>query len=137
MAPWLAPFLRSGMAAGSSNPEAEGLRCLWLAREIPLPLTTGDKTYTARLAQALVAAGASVTFMGLATSAASSRPAAEAFEDRIEWSIVPCRPNPTALALASPLPLVAARLGTRAYAPHLNAMLPARPFDAIILDHYP
>jgi glycosyltransferase involved in cell wall biosynthesis len=129
-------FLRSGMAAGSSNPEAERLRCLWLAREIPLPLTTGDKTYTARLAQALVAAGASVTFMGLATSAASSRPAAEAFEDRIEWSIVPGRPNPTVLALASPLPLVAARFGTRNYSQHLKAMLRARDFDAIILDQY-
>ena len=124
------------MAAGSSNPEAERLRCLWLAREIPLPLTTGDKTYTARLAQALVAAGASVTFMGLATSAASSRPAAEAFEDRIEWSIVPGRPNPTVLALASPLPLVAARFGTRNYSQHLKAMLRARDFDAIILDQY-
>src|SRR5260370_10572065 len=128
MAPWLAPFLRSGMAAGSSNPEAEGLRCLWLAREIPLPLTTGDKTYTARLAQALVAAGASVTFMGLATSAAASRPAAEAFEDRIEWSIVPGRPHPTVLALASPLPLVAARFGTRDYAQQLKGMLLTRDF---------
>ena len=83
-----------------------------------------------------MAAGASVTFMGLATSAASSRPAAEAFEDRIEWSIVPGRPNPTVLALASPLPLVAARFGTRDYAQHLKAMLRARDFDVIILDHY-
>ncbi len=124
------------MAAGSSNPEPEGLRCLWLARAIPLPFNTGDNLYTARLAQALVAAGASVTFMGLATSAASSRRAAEAFEDRIEWSIVPGRPNPTVLALASPLPLVAARFGTRDYSQHLNAMLRARAFDAIILDHY-
>jgi len=127
---------RPDLAAGSSNPEPEGLRCLWLAREIPLPLSTGDKTYTARLAQALVAAGASVTFMGLATSAGSSRSAAEAFEDRIEWSIVPGRPNPTVLALASPLPLVAARFGTRDYAHHLKTMLQARDFDVIILDQY-
>src|SRR5260370_709126 len=129
-------ILRPHLAAGSSNPEPEGLRCLWLARAIPLPFNTGDNLYTARLAQALVAAGASVTFMGLATSAASSRRAAEAFEDRIEWSIVPGRPNPTVLALASPLPLVAARFGTRDYSQHLNAMLRARAFDAIILDHY-
>ena len=89
------------MAACSYNPEAEGLRCLWLARAIPLPLSSGENVYTARLAQALAAAGASVTFMGLATSAASSLPAAEAFESRIEWSIMPGRPNPTVLALAS------------------------------------
>jgi hypothetical protein len=83
-----------------------------------------------------VAAGASVTLMGLATSAGSSRSAAEAFEDRIEWSIVPGRPNPTVLALASPLPLVAARFGTREYAQRLKAMLRARDFDAVILDQY-
>jgi len=114
----------------------EGLRCLWLAREIPLPLRTGDKTYTARLAQALAAAGASVTFVGLATSAASSLRPAEAFENRIKWSIVPGQPNPTVLALASPLPLVAARFGTRDYAQHLKALLRARDFDVVILDNY-
>jgi polysaccharide biosynthesis protein PslH len=113
-----------------------GLRCLWLAREIPLPLTSGDKIYTARLAQALVTAGASLTFMGLATSEASLlRPAAR-IEGCIEWIIVPGPPNPTALALASPLPLVAARFGTRNYAHHLKTILGARDFDAVILDHY-
>ena len=125
------------MAAGSSNPEAEGLRCLWLARAIPLPLSSGENIYTARLVQALVAAGASVTFMGLATSAASSLPAAEAFESRIEWRIVPGRPNPTVLALASPLPLAAAQFATRDYAQHLEAMLREREFDVVILSHYP
>ena len=129
-------ILRPDLAAGSFNPGPEGPSCLWLAREIPLPLSTGDKTYTARLAQALVAAGASVTFMGLATSTAASRPAAEALEDRIEWSIVPGRPNLTVLALASPLPLVAARFSTRNYAQQLKRMLLTRDFDAIILDQY-
>ena len=124
------------MAAGSSNPEMECLRCLWLARAVPLPLATGDNVYTARLSQALVAAGASVTFMGLASSAAPSLRPAEALESRIEWSIVPGRPNPTALALASPLPLVAARFGTRDYAQHLKTMLRSRDFDAVILDQY-
>src|SRR5271169_6375383 len=117
-------------------PGSERLRCLWLAREIPLPLNSGDKIYTARLAQALAAAGASVTFMGLATSAASSLQPAEAFEGRIEWSIVAGQPNPTVLALASTLPLVAARFGTRDYAQHLKAMLRIRDFDVVILDHY-
>jgi polysaccharide biosynthesis protein PslH len=124
------------LAAGSFNPEAEGLRCLWLARAVPLPLTTGDNVYTARLSQALVAARASVTFMGLASSAAPSLRPAEALESRIEWSIVPGRPNPTVLALASPLPLVAARFGTRDYAQHLRTTLRARDFDVVILDQY-
>jgi len=127
---------RSNLAAGSTDPGSETLRCLWLAREIPLPLSSGDKIYTARLAQALVAAGASVTFMGLATSAASSLQRAIAFENRIEWRIVPGRPNPTVLALASPLPLVAARFATRDYAQHLKTMLRARDFHVVILDHY-
>jgi polysaccharide biosynthesis protein PslH len=89
-----------------------------------------------RLAQALAAAGASVTFMGLATSAASPARLAEAVASRIEWSIVPGQPNPTVRALASPLPLVAARFGTRLYAQHLERMLRAHHFDAIILDQY-
>ena len=114
----------------------ERLRCLWLARQIPLPLRSGHKIYTARLAQALAAAGASVTFVGLATSAASSLRPAEAFENRIKWSIVPGQPNPTVLALASPLPLVAARFGTRDYAQHLKALLCARDFDVVIFDNY-
>jgi len=125
------------LTANSSDPASERLRCLWLARAIPLPLSSGENIYTARLAQALGAAGASVTFMGLATSAASSLRAAEAFEGRIEWNIVPGRPNPTVLALASPLPFVAAQFGTRDYAEHLEAMIRDRDFDGIILDHYP
>lgn len=116
--------------------QSKALRCLWLAREIPFPLNSGDNVYTARLAQAFAAAGASVTFMGLASSAGSSPEAAEAFERRIEWSIVPGRPNPTFLALASPLPIVAARFGTRDYAQHLKTTLRARDFDAVILDQY-
>jgi glycosyltransferase involved in cell wall biosynthesis len=114
----------------------DDLRCLWLAREIPLPLRFGDRVYTAQLAQALVAAGASVTFMGLATSTASCLQAAQAFENRINWKIVPGRPNPTAVALGSLLPVVAARFATRAYAQQLDAMLHAHDFDIIILDHY-
>src|SRR6516162_7209822 len=74
--------------------------------------------------------------MGLSTSAASSRPAAEAFENRIEWSIVPGRPNPTVLALVSPLPLVSARFGTHDYTHHLETMLRVRDFDVVILDQY-
>jgi polysaccharide biosynthesis protein PslH len=111
-----------------------------LAREIPLPLNTGDRTYSAQLAKALAAAGASVTFMGFSTSAASSRLAAEAFESRIQWRIIPGRPNPTIIALASPLPLVAARFGTGNYVRSLKTMLRARdlrmnrsPFWAFVL----
>jgi polysaccharide biosynthesis protein PslH len=122
--------------AGSDNSSREGLRCLWLAREIPLPLNTGDRTYTAQLAKALAAAGASVTFMGFSNSAAASRSAAEAFESRIEWNIIPGRPNPSVVALASPLPLVAARFGTGKYVRCLKAMLRERDFDVVILDHY-
>lgn len=121
---------------GSIDPGSGGLRCLWLARQIPLPLKSGDGIYTARLAQALVATEASVIFVGLATSAASSLVLAEALDNRIEWSIVEGRQNPTALALASPWPLVAARFGTRDYTRHLKATLRVRDFDVIILDHY-
>jgi glycosyltransferase involved in cell wall biosynthesis len=124
------------LPVGLPNPEVEGLRCLWLARAIPLPFNSGPNVYTARLAQALVAAGASVTFMGLASAAIQSLPSAEAFEKRIEWSIVPGRPNPAVLALASPLPFAAAQSRTHDYAQHLEVMLRGRDFDAVMLDGY-
>jgi polysaccharide biosynthesis protein PslH len=120
----------------SANTKVEGPRCLWLARAIPLPLSTGDNVYSAHLAQALAGAGASVTFMGLVGSAASSLRAAERFERRIEWNIVPGRPNPTVFALASRLPLVAARFGTHDYAKHLKRMLRSFNFDVVVLDQY-
>jgi polysaccharide biosynthesis protein PslH len=123
------------LAAGPVN-LPQSLRCLWLAREIPLSLSSGDRIYTAKLAQALAATGASVTFVGLATSAGSSLRLAEAFDSRIEWSIVKGRQNPIMLALASPWPLVAARFATRDYARHLEGTLRGRDFDVIILDHY-
>ena len=119
-----------------NDPPSERLNCLWLARTIPLPLSTGDNIYTARLAQAFVATGASVTFMGLANPAASSVHLAIAFENRIQWSIAPGRPKPTALALASPLPLVAARFGTRNYVQHIKKALRACHFDTVLLDNY-
>jgi polysaccharide biosynthesis protein PslH len=119
------------------NREGEGQRCLWLARMIPLPLSSGENVYTARLAQALVAAGASVTFMGLADPSAPLLQRAKAFERRIEWNVVPGRPKPAVLAMTSPLPFAAARFTTRDYVQHLEAMLRERVFDAIILDHYP
>jgi polysaccharide biosynthesis protein PslH len=122
--------------ANPSNLELGGLRCLWLARTIPLPLNSGDNVYTARLAQALATAGASVTFMGLASAAVPSLQSAEAFESRIEWSIAPGRPNSNVLALASPFPFVAARFGTREYARHLKRTLRVRDFDVVVLDQY-
>jgi polysaccharide biosynthesis protein PslH len=74
--------------------------------------------------------------MGLASVAAPSLQSAEAFESRIEWSIAPGRPNSNVLALASPLPLVAARFGTREYARHLKRTLRVRDFDVVVLDQY-
>ncbi len=123
--------------AGLPNPEGGGQRCLWLARTISLPLSSGENKYTARLAQALASAGASVTFMGLANPVAPWLQRAQAFESRIDWRVVPGRPTSTVLALASPLPFAAARFTTHGYAQHLEAMLHDRDFDAIILDHYP
>jgi polysaccharide biosynthesis protein PslH len=81
-------------------------------------------------------AGASVTFTGFASSADPSLQAAKEFENQIEWSVVPGRPNPTMLALASRLPLVAARFGTRDYVRHLKMTRCARDYDVVILDQY-
>ena len=39
-------------------------KVLWLARMLPLPLCTGDRIYSARLAEALARAGCEVRFVG-------------------------------------------------------------------------
>ncbi len=40
-----------------------GIRCLWLAREMPYPLVSGDRVYSAGLSAALAQSGVQVTFL--------------------------------------------------------------------------
>lgn len=106
------------------------LRCLWLARSMPFPATAGDRIYSAKLATALAAAGADVTFVGLGGEAPP--PPVEG----ITWHIVPGGQRGRLAALASPMPLVAARHATWTYRAAVARLAQQGPWDAVVVDQY-
>ena len=56
--------LRAKSYTPASVPESDKLKCLWIGRNIPYPLDEGAKVYSAKLAESLAAAGASIRFLG-------------------------------------------------------------------------
>ena len=105
------------------------MRVLWLARNLPFPLVTGDKIYTAKMAEALAAAGAQITFAGY-PSAAPAEPVSG-----IAWHPVPGGPKNNWRAALDPRPLVAARHLTKRYRKHVGG-LAASAWDAVVIDQY-
>lgn len=108
-----------------------GGRCLWLARELPFPLDSGDRIYTAQLAQSVAQTGVDVTFVGHDVAAGGALPK----DSAITWRPVTGGRTSTAAALLSTHPLNAAIHATRAYAAEVEGLL-SQPWDAIVFDHY-
>ena len=106
------------------------LRCLWLCRVLPFPLTSGDRIYSARLAGALAAAGADVTFAGLMMD---TPPTAL---PGVEWHAVPDVPRSNFAGLFSLMPLVAARHATPVYRGAVTALARDGVWDVVIIDNY-
>lgn len=105
-------------------------RCLWLARTLPFPWTAGDRIYTAKLAGALGSAGAEVTFAGFAAEVPPQP------MPGITWHVVPGQPRGRLPALASPMPLVAARHDVPAYRTALGELARKGPWQAVVVDQY-
>lgn len=105
-------------------------RCLWLARELPFPEDSGDRVYSARLALALAAAGADVTFAGLAAG-----PVPDALAGALRWHAIGGGARPTWRALFSAEPLQSALRATPAYQRVVQSLLKER-WDAVVLEHY-
>lgn len=105
-------------------------RCLWLARELPFPEDSGDRVYSARLALSLAAAGADVTFAGLAAG-----PVPPPFADALRWHAIGGGPRPLWRALLSAEPLQSSLRATPAYARVVRSLLKER-WDAIVIEHY-
>lgn len=103
-------------------------RCLWLARELPFPEDSGDRVHSARMALALAAAGADVTFAGLD---GGERPRG----GPVHWHAIGGGTRPVWRALLARQPLQAALRATPAYARVVRSLLQER-WDAIVLDHY-
>jgi glycosyltransferase involved in cell wall biosynthesis len=106
------------------------MTCLWLARALPFPLTAGDRIYSAKLASALAAAGAEVTFAGFA----GETPPTDV--PGLRWHVVPGRPRGQVAALASTMPLVAARHATASYAEAIRELARRERWDAVVVDQY-
>jgi len=106
------------------------MRCLWLARAMPFPLTAGDRIYSFKLATALADAGAEVMFVGLPA------PVAPQPVPGVTWHVVPGRQRSQFHALFSQLPLVAARHATPAYRAEVAKLLQTQSWDAVVIDHY-
>ncbi|HEY6642230.1 glycosyltransferase [Povalibacter sp.] len=109
---------------------AHGLRILWIARYMPYPADAGAKVYSAKLAESLAAAGASVRFLGFGTTDALPEEARH-----VEWVPVPGERRSEWLALFSRLPNGAAVDASPGYRRLLEEQL-REPWDAIVLDTY-
>ncbi len=105
------------------------MRVLWLARGLPFPQVAGDRIYTAKMAEALAAAGAQITFVGY-SSEAPVEPVSG-----ITWQPVPGGPKSNWRAVMDPRPLVAARHVTARYRERIAALAELA-WDAVVIDQY-
>jgi len=105
------------------------MKCLWIARYMPYPLDAGAKVYSAKLAESLAAAGASVRFLGFGRADAAPRGC------NVEYVPIGGEQRQQMAAVFSRLPLAAAIDSTDAYRDLLEEQLRAE-WDAIVLDGY-
>jgi polysaccharide biosynthesis protein PslH len=108
---------------------------LWLGRIVPLPLSSGDRVYSANLCKAIARAGAHIVFLGLANP---DEPMVDHrdLDATVEWQLVPGPPRPQLLSLLHFLPLVGARFATKAYRKAIAHELAVRNYDAVVFDQY-
>lgn len=110
--------------------QPESLRVLWIARYMPYPADAGAKVYSAKLAESLAAAGASVRFLGFGDGNAAPPEARH-----VEWVPVPDTRRSEWAALFSRLPNGAAVDASPGYRRLLEEQL-REAWDAIVLDTY-
>lgn len=119
-----------------TDPHAPGtpsrrLKGLWLAREFPHPLDTGDRIYTAQLIKSVREAGCELTLVAIPQDGVNRMPD--------EWGVT-CIPvaggrTPSWRALLSSMPLVAAAHATPAYTRQVQE-LARQPWDFVVIDQY-
>jgi glycosyltransferase involved in cell wall biosynthesis len=107
------------------------LRGLWIARQLPFPLDSGDKVYSAYLSRAVADAGADLTMLGMAPEAPTNAPC----DWPIHWVIVPGRPRSKLRSLCHVMPLVAAAHATVAYRSAVSRLL-NEAWDFVVFDQY-
>lgn len=105
------------------------MKCLWIGRYMPYPLDAGAKVYSAKLAEALATAGASVRFLGFGAPTTGPR------DCGVDYVPVGGDPRSQMAAMFSRLPIAAAIDSTNAYRDLLEEQLCAE-WDAIVFDGY-
>ena len=105
------------------------MKCLWIGRYMPYPLDAGAKVYSAKLAEALAGAGATVRFLGFGRDDAAPR------DCGVEYVSVGSDQRSQMAAMFSRLPIAAAIDSTSAYSVLLEEQLCAE-WDAIVFDGY-
>ena len=118
------------MLSENTAEPSRALKCLWIGRYIPYPADAGAKVYSAKLAESLAEAGATVRFLGPGYTDAVPRDA-----QSVEWIGVPNGKGSAVAALFSRLPNAAAIDATHSYRQVLEEQLAER-WDAIVLDGY-
>lgn len=107
------------------------LKGLWLAREFPHPLDTGDRIYSAQLIKAVREAGCDLTLVAIPQEGVDRMPD--------EWGVkciaVPGARTHPVLALMSPMPMVAAAHATPAYRAMVR-QLATQAWDFVVIDQY-
>lgn len=110
---------------------ARRLKGLWLAREFPHPLDTGDRIYTAQLIRAVREAGCDLTLAAIPQDGVDRMPD--------EWGVncvpVPGGRTPSWRALLSAMPMVAATHATPAYRSVVQR-LAIQDWDFVVIDQY-
>lgn len=115
------------------------LRVLWLAHTAPGPRLSGRDVYSGGLVNAVASAGAAVTFIGLSNpdeTGSGESSVAEPEASTVNWKIIEAAERGTVAALASRLPLVAARASPPAVVAALRAALREQAYDAVVFDNY-
>lgn len=127
---FIGPRVKQALDNHISQSNAQVPRGLWLAREMPFPQNTGDRIYTAQLANALSEAGCDLTFVGFPAIEGEAMP-----DWAIQWISVPGRRKGRLRSLLSTMPHVAASHATSAYRT-LVAKLAKQRWDFIVVDQY-
>ena len=110
-------------------------RVLWITRNGPGANPAGAEVYSLGLLEAVADAGASVTSLGLGPDG-DDRPAERGRGKSVDWRIVRAPERGTLRALASGLPLVAARASPGPLADTLTKVLEEQDFDVVAFDNY-
>jgi len=122
---------RTPVSSGPAPASGRPWRCLWIAREMPFPMNSGDRVYSAGLAEALAATGVEVVFVAQREGSTGSRVPSSG---PVRWYPIEGRPHhPVRVALVSSLPLAAGIRATPSFRDGLRALLDER-FDAVVID---